>query len=546
LGGTGGKQFAELTRPILTGTQKPLLQQGKELVGEIGTSALGEIGGHLIGKLGSAVTGFLRPQVAAGAPGVQRQMQEFGSSLSPAQATDSRFWDFMENIAEASFFGGGKLAKLKLSQNTALKGLAERFIRRVGTVGGDEALASLYKESLKGETRAWQAGARTLYREVDQLAGGAVVPTEPVVGFVKEALKRKSFNVEKALSAAGVDDWGKFLVQRTPGTPASVILGPTGQPISQGVPGKQIAQTSLELATEMRSRLLRVGRRTPKSSEDVGIINTAKHLAGLMDDAIKTAEGNLSPEALRALGVANQFYRTGAERLRNEIVVHFSRGVAKEAGKVVRTLLQPGNIELARKVKASVTPQVAEMIERTALTSMVLKAEHPSLHIVSGDTLFRQIHSLGDETLQSILGPARLAQLKEFAETFALVQKPRPGNVPGGVFMQLSQAPAAFELVTGGLGAMAGKAGKGIRALSATIIVGPMMIGRILANPKLTDTLIRGARAGAGTETLTRAIAQITAHVGQGTVQRMGQQANFPSHENPTMRALRERYDKTQ
>jgi len=501
LGGMMGKTVPEITRPFLTGEpSRPLMESGPDIAREGATSAASETGGPLAMRYGGQLLskipylgGLTRgASVTPPARRAQQALQSAGSTLTPAQLTESRGLDILENVAEGSLLGGGRIEAVKRGQKEAIEALADRVVDTVGTQMGPSEVSRLLLDTLKGEKLVLRGVARGLYREVDQLAAGVRVDTAPVLAFIKSNLNR--VNVQKAIRSA-LPDFGRKL-------------------FSKGVDGKRVPEISFADATAARTALLSFSRRKAITAEDEGIRATAGKIASLLDEAIEGATGNLNPQALEAWRGANKFWAEGMERLESEVVRGVARKLQKEPGKFIPAILQPNSPELIRRVKAAV-PEAAKDIERKLASFLIHRATGKTGEL-SGSALLTSFKTYGEETMEAALTPAAIKELRKLGEIALFIQSSHANQTgTGRMFIQLAQAPALFEVGTGVLssitgGAVGRAAGEAVRMTSMGILVAPWAVGRIFTNPGFIRLLQRGLVAGPGTREGTRVAAQLS------------------------------------
>ena len=102
--------------------------------------------------------------------------------------------------------------------------------------------------------------------------------------------------------------------------------------------------------------------------------------------------------------------------------------------------------------------------------------------------MLRNLNKYGDSVLGKVFTPTQLKEVRSLFEALKIAQKKTVGEgVPGGIFIQLSQAGALFGL---GTGIATGP--------SAAILLGPAIVARLFTNPKIVSLLKQGFKLKPG------------------------------------------------
>lgn len=492
LGAAAGQQFAEITRPFLTGEESGLAESAGRTATAGALGALGEGFGQAAMKVVGRLIAPFRKKLSPEGLKAQAAVEKAGVSgaLTPAQLTESRALDIGESITEASLLGAGRIKAMREKLATeGMPALVEEFLRTQGAKLTPTQSGQLLGQSRAAAVEAFKGVQRALYEDVDRLAKGVVVNTKPVADFVRKATAEQSRTVERALGAAGVsaDD---LTIE---------IAGQAGRS----------PETTFRIAQEIRSKLLGVARKKPLSVDDQAISNAAGKLAGLMDDQMEAAASKMAPAALQAFRAANAVTKEGIDRLENELIRGLAKRLEKQPSTIVPVLAAPNKADVLRKVKAAVDAPTFERFQEAMTTHLVGRAADPTTGIVSGTRLMSLMKGLGDETAQLVFKAK--AAVTDLAKTLDVLQRgvaSKEGT--GRIFIQLSQASAGLELIFHPIETLTG-AGKAARGASVAILAGPAVMGRLFTNPVAVRWLTRGFQAGPGTEGFFRAMSQVVA-----------------------------------
>jgi len=513
-----GQSIADYLVPVPPSAQTALGRQMRAPstpLGEFGrtatnlaTGATAEAGGQALGasvKGLAALASRKLPTATPQARAVQTELQTVGSQLTPAQFTENRAIDVMEGIAEGALLGG-PIDAIKKGQQTAVQSLVDRTLAGVDTKMGVRGVSKFLEDAVRGR-RVWgKALQRAAYKQVDEIAGVGV-DTSEIVSFIETALRKNQTNVKRALDAA-LPTWRDVLMR--PQSQAR-IFGPTSQQIVH-VPGANT--TTFAEAANARSALLALSRKKALAPEDEVVTKTAGLLAGKLDAAMQQATGTLAPEALAAFREANALTKRVEQTFNNETVRAVVRKLSTQPAKLAQVLLQPNNVDILERVRDA-APGAWPTIQSKLAERSILRSVDPTKGgKFSGNKLLKLFKGLGDETAETAYGTDTFAALKRLAETDSFVQAARPtGEGTGSMVIKLAQGGAMVTLfVSPFVGFQSGRVAAGTGAM----LLGPYVMGKLMANPKAIHLLAEGFKPGIGVEQAGRLAAQLAAYTSQG------------------------------
>ncbi|HXG44839.1 MAG TPA: hypothetical protein VNJ71_08810 [Gemmatimonadales bacterium] len=468
LGGAAGRVLPELTRPLLTGQPaEPPAQTAAAATVTGLTEATGQAAGGVLGRAASRALAPMAERVIPFARDVVAPaLRRVGQKVTPGLMTESRIVDTLENIADASLLGGGRIEAVRRgAAEEGVRQLTDELIDEVGTRLSAPEVAQLLTRSRETAQHFARAIKRVLYRQVDELAKNVFVDTRPIWRALREGLGfRASQHVERALSAAGIDPERFFQLP---------VAG-----------GGTVLETSFQLAQGARSRLLAVARRPATTAEDQAVRNTAAWLAGLLDEQMERAAKRLSPEALKAWREANAFTARLSETLDHRLVRRLFRTLGEEPARLDALLAAPNRADALRRIEQAVGRTAFQTLQQRLTTRLVERAVDPSTGVVQGRRLLTLIQGLGEDTARMVFGPA-LPRVRQFAQIADFVQRRAPGGT-GTVMIQLAQAPATFQILRRPIGAL--------ESAAYTIVAGPIALGRLLTSERGVRWLTTGLR----------------------------------------------------
>ena len=145
----------------------------------------------------------------------------------------------------------------------------------------------------------------------------------------------------------------------------------------------------------------------------------------------------------------------------------------------------------------------------------MLKAINPAKNgEFNGKAFLKGLKAIGPETAETAFGKETLAALQRLGETANFVQAAHAaGTGAGSMVIKLTQGGA---MVTLALAPFAGfPSGPAAAGVGATLL-GPYVMGKLMASPKAIHLLADGLKPGIGVEQAGRIAAQLTAYTAQG------------------------------
>lgn len=491
LGGGAGATVADLTRPYLAppgaGPALSLSQQVGQQAQRTGQGMLTGLEGELMGQgIGAGLKAVAAPLAAKISP-LARPAQEAvpGLRLTPAQATQSRAIDILENVAEASLLGGGRIQGFKGQQQTLIKTTAEHLAESLGQRATAAEVGQVFQGAVQKSREAFHAVAGSLYREVDRLIPSVSAPS----GLPANAVDLRALKADASA-----------MLTRRGAIPKS-LSSETGMQILTDL-STLPDQTTFANAQLMRSQLLKGAR-----SKDLADIETglARKFAGVLDEAMEGAARTLSGEAGDAWRTANAFYKSGVEQFNNKFVQSLLK---KAPEKVAESIFQRGGVTLIRQARGAVDEATWREVQGAFLRRTIQDATEPVTGMLGGRALEQRLFSktgVGTEVLDTALGNETRRKLQGLVDALRITQD-RPSEGTGRIFIQLKQAGAATDVAGAAI-----TFGVGFPKTAAMIMLGPAALSRVFTNPTAIQWLTTGLTLGPGTEAGARALSQLSA-----------------------------------
>jgi hypothetical protein len=497
LGFAGGKQLADILDTFL-GIQKPkpIGRDIAEIPQEVAEGATLEMGGQVLGPvlsairqkaispLGRQVSDRARQTIDLFKGETERVQSVFRpvSSifkqrkpvLTPAQATENRMLDIVENVAEFSLFGGGTIRNQKINTtnliNRTVDDFANAFTRH--TTRGESR--AVIQDVLKGESTAFRATGSNLFKQVDELIPRKqpVVDTRPLKEAADTVLEQINKSVVKSPKTRKLIKQIQKLDDVITFEQASINesdLGAITRQINELVPGK----------AEGAAKLFK------------------KEISKAIDDAEKV----LPEGALDAYKNAKTFWKQGKQLFNDKLVVRLAE---LDRDKVVDSLLTTKEPVFVKKlrdiiVKRGGREDVWEGIQGDVV-NRVLNTATDVDNVLSGKTLLKQLKSAGDDTLNAFFPEGQHNLLRKYGEALRLVEQQQSEGI-GRVAIQLTQIGQIVPLLQiAGAGAIIGYGDRdrGSYLTALAILGGPAVLGRAMTNPVFMKWLTNGVKVNKG------------------------------------------------
>ena len=383
--------------------------------------------------------------------------------LTPGLQTENRFIDILENVTEKSLFGGGSLIKARKGAQTLTNKFVDDYISNYGNVTRND-YGELLQSTIKNNVDEFKIAARGMYDDLTLKSKGVKVD---ITDIKKEANKL----IDEA-------KYTKGLQKDALKVPQTILNLPD--------------QIPFNAANQIRSQFLGITR----SSNELISGQSQRYAANLADKITKAlddmSKAPLSAEAKLAYNKAQSFYKEGAEIFNDKIIRNLVRNESDQVFKNVIKPERPNIIDKVSKVIARTkNPIERDILEKNLQGSLLFDLQSESIkryNNLNGDFLLKNLNKYGDSVLNKVFKPQELKQLRSLLETLKVAQQKKVGeSVPGGVFIQLSQAGALLGL---GTGVAAGPA--------AAILIGPAVIAKLFTNPKFVSFLKRGFQLNPG------------------------------------------------
>lgn len=478
---------------LIAETIDPSKRPFKEAGDAFFVGAASEVGATAILTVAKKVGAPLVKKLEKGAEKAIKTAQQLGATVLPGQATRSRIVDLLQNIAEASLLGGGRLAAVKEKSEEILQNAVENFAKKFVTtrlaVGAKEDIGDLMRLVIGESSDAFRAFTRAIAHRVDATSGGIRVDIRPQKEFAEKLIEQAKAGIKSASMlriAKQVLDKDDFI--------------------------------SFEVADILRSDLLAVGRLTTDLLPGRAS-GAAQKLAGILDGQIDKAGKILQREdAIQAWRMRNQAVREGKTTFNSR----FMRSLmSKNADEIFGAVIKPGRPTRIRAVREIILGEV-RAAKPAKLGEVTVKAKLPGdrelwrtiqgqyiddlllknaddLGRISAESALKEMKRFGDPALKELFPGGGHETLRRYLRALAIVQRKPTQEGTGRIFIQLTQAGAALNLLMGGP----------FTGMSATVLLGPPVLARMFTSPRIARLLTVGLKAPLGSKEAVRISAQL-------------------------------------
>ena len=407
--------------------------------------------------------------------------------ITPALKTDNRLIDLSQGIVEKSILGSGEIIGPKRAAQAVTESALNDFVKPLVNNTDATQTGRLFIDALTDSKELFRAQAKTAYGLLDQEV--AKLGNSRVVDITKynQALQKELNSLPKG----GVN---------TPNAKALLEKN-----IYKDKDGNFINKVTFSEANGLRSDILALGRDLT-AKDSAKFIGAQKLISNELTNSINKA---VVPNTLKNTYLkVNNFYKEGLKNYNDRIIeTILSKQDGKDAFKVIISGADKGetveatlkSIDKIFKNNPSKAKELKDSLKGTVLDDMIKKSYFDDGQY--GPTFSaKKMNAYMEgktETFEKLFGKnsREYGQLKKLqtAVSVAHGKISKEGGLPGGVFIQLTQAGAATTVLSFNQDAtgLTGAAG---------ILLGPKVVGKLLVNPKFNKLLTEGLSANDGTK----------------------------------------------
>lgn len=459
VGGAAGKTASQLLLGEKLEPTEIAKAGGKQVAFELGGQAITGIAQKVLAPFAKTVT----PEAIAAKETLDKFTPRNTISVLPAEATETRTLDIMQNVAENSIFGGKAIADFKnITRPRTIDNMIDDLVGRFGEQVEPDVLGEAVEAIVSGKLKASRIPAQTIYNTISErlIAKGDIISTKSLKDFATPL-------AEKAQKLGGISGAN------------------TGDDIIRGI---MELPDNIDYATaqELRSRLISKADEFLIINKKAPAIGRAKKLASLTDSAIEKSLKIEDKVALTKWREANKIWQSTSEQFNNK----FIRGLIKEAATknnpelIASKIFKPRGISNIRKIKRAVDEDTFQQLKRWHVDSLLKQSADKEGQLV-GNTFFNKMFGkggMGEQTMKEIYNPQELRALKDSANAMKIIQK-KQGEGAGSMWIQLAQPTALIGLID-----------ERSRPFSIAVLGGPAVLARLMTHPQGARWLTQGAK----------------------------------------------------
>ena len=463
LGAAGGEAYKQYYQQMTQDPDAPKTPSEalKKVTLKGAREAAYELGGQFVTKIaGKALKPFRKKISFESRKAIKILKDKIKPQLTPAEATNSRLLDVLENISEASLLGGGKISQFKLKRGKILEELSDDIIDIFGKRAEPDDVGKLFALTIEGKKSAFRAASNILYNNVDELSKGAKVSTKSLKLFAKPLAK-----IGQEIKEIEGKNAGDDLMRSVLELPDNVDFA---------------------VAKELRSRLISRIDEFSVLNKKAPAIGKAKQLIKRLDAAIEKDLKRQKPEAYKAWREANEFYKYGKEGFDNAFIRRLIKKGDPDLGgdpeAIAKAIFKPGAITGIKKVKIATDKATWRQLQSYYIQSLMAKSTNVD-GVLTGKLLINNLYGkagMGKKTLSEIFNPQQLNMITDLARTLKITQSKQAEGL-GRMWIQLTQAGATATVL-----------GMGQTPAAVPILFGPPVVARLLLNPTAVKWLTIG------------------------------------------------------
>ena len=524
---------------------------------QLATEGLGRLGGKLLAgrRLAPGIPESITPQERQ----AMTYMTQRGHSPGylPAEVTESRGLDILQNIAEYSLFGGGAIKKFREKRDAEVfTDVAQQLIGDLGPkMTADEVGRSVTQAVSRGlemekiptameynmiermaapdyvhvptrmkVTRETAPIEKTAIDKVtvqkrtgkdanddEQLQGMKVRVTEQVlqVGEQLQRLKVMTDSSEFQVSGARINLTplkeelaGALRVAKEAGGLEDKAMGSTMLKFLAEKPDVVSYPVAKQIRTELRT--LRDGLANNPETKNAPAIGLADKAYASMTSRIEAGLHEFDPFIAERWKDVNFREASRHARFNNDLVralvQHADKAGSGKPEAIVDQVFQHNNVSTIQNVKNAVDPVTWDKMLSWHWRDVYEKTEGNAASM--REAFFGAKSGLGEKEMAQAYGPERVQQYKQFLNAMETAQK-HAADKTGTIFIQLKQPGAVMQLsgaALAGLGLIQDEVDMTQTTAGLAIVMAPKVLSRLMTNPTTAKWIIDGMKIPAGTK----------------------------------------------
>lgn len=441
--------------------------------------------------------------------------------LLPAEATDNRVLDLLDNISQNSLIGGTSITKYKLSRKLFMDGLTDDILTTFGRNADPDTMGKLFIDIVDDNLKMSRVAANNMYNLTDDLLRPVIkkVPVQVSSSFVDEfgrpLMTQQMQKVEVMKAPVNIKRLKVFArnIQKTSKQASNISAEAMGDDIVSEI-STMPNTVDYAVAKDLKTRLMKkvdFFDVTDKTAPAKGI---AKKGIAMLDDAIESQLKTNHPEAYQLWRDANQTWKATGEQFNNRFIRTIIRKVDPDLGgdpeMIVNSVFKSGRVSRIQRVKNALNIDSSNegralwnKLRSWTIHDSFKKATNKEGELIGtalDEALFGR-NGLGDKVIRESFSPDEITNLKEFVNALRVTQaKTKEGT--GRIWIQLTQAGAVMGVLSGQY-----------RKTSIAILGGPAVLAKVFTSPKWSKALIDGLKLADRPQMFIQAMSRLSAEM---------------------------------
>ena len=388
--------------------------------------------------------------------------------LLPAEATENKTLDILQNIAESSITGGKGIADFKNIRGKAIGNMIDDIVDQFGAKAEPDLIGETFAKVVKGNLKAKRLITDPIYNSAIEMGKNSIIPTASLKEYIKPLLE-----ISKELGGIEAKNAGDDLIELV-------------SKLKDGI--------SFPAAKDLRTRFMSKVDEFSITNKKAPAIGRAKQLIKLLDQSIDDTLKVENPEALAIWREANRLYDLDSKQFNNAFLRRLIKLADPDFGgepeMVMKGIFKRGAISNINRAWKAVDPAIQQQMKSWYIQDLLVRSANPEGEIL-GKTWVNNLYGkagMGQKALNAIFSSEELKGITDAATTLKLIQT-KQGEGTGNVLVKLMQGGAVVGIM---------QPGKARKIASATLII-PAVLSRMFTNPITAKWLTQGFKLPAGT-----------------------------------------------
>lgn len=448
----------------------------------------------------------------------------------PAEVTDSRVLDVLQNVSEYSLLGGGAIKTFRRNRDEFFTQLADQMIDQYGSRASADEAGRAVVDAAKRNLEVAQIPAKMIYRaisaatapdyvdvpqrmtvkrvtgqaerEVTEPTGAKITYQDVQMGDRLERLKVMTTTQERQVSGAKIDlgsvqeDLAGMseILKRASGL-ANREMGTTLLEFINNKPDIVSYPVAQAIRTEVRT--LRDVLKNSPEAKNAPAIGKANLIYGKLTEQIRKGLAEDDPFLAQMWDAANKIEAQGHATFNNRII----RSMVKKAdeqgqGKpeaIADAVWRRNNVSVIQKVRAAVDPDDWRKMQSVQMQQVFANALTKDGRL-DGHLLEQQLfgpNGLGEQAVEAGFDKHFIGEMKGLVNALKVARQEQSEGT-GRMLIQLRQGGAVLALAGGAM--LSDEFSNELLGSAGLVLLGPAVLGRLMTSPGGAQWLTEGLK----------------------------------------------------